>query len=416
MYIADAFNYKVRKVDKSTGNISTIAGIGTAGFSGDGGPALNAQFNYPSWLCVDNNRNELYVVDYWNYRIRSINLSTGIITTLAGNGTDAYVNGGLANSTGLLPAGIAMDAAGDLYVTQHPYIYYSLTTNIISKINRTTGVISTIAGTGNPGFAGDGGPAMNANFLYPQGICLDAAGNIYITDALNNRVRKIDAITKIITTVAGKGLAGDPFAGDGSIATEILMKAPTSVVLDAAGDLIVCDQNEARVTKINLATNTIKRLAGTGYIGNTPDCQPAISIMNETRVAALDPAGDLYITEQIYHRVRKVLTVPDPVNLDLKITASATSICAGSAVNFQANVNNSPATIVYNWKLNGNSVGSNSSQFSSGNLANNDAVSCNLTVNYSGTCPTGFTAFSIPIVIKVDPLLVPAVNISTSKK
>src|SRR4029077_17084914 len=123
-----------------------IAGTGATGFSGDGGPAINAAINGPYHMCFDNNKNCLYFCYYWNYRIRSIDMSTGLISTLAGDGTFNYVSGGIAKNSGMLPEGLAMDAAGNLIFSQHAGPLYTITTNIISKLDMSSGIVTTIAG------------------------------------------------------------------------------------------------------------------------------------------------------------------------------------------------------------------------------------------------------------------------------
>ena len=163
IYFTDYGNQRIRRIDAVTGIISTVAGNGTAGFSGDGGPALNAQLNGPFRLCLDN-LNNLYFSDYNNLRVRKVSLTTGIITTVAGNGTENYINGGLAVNSGMLPAGVAIDASGNLFLSQHPGPFVSFTTNIISKVNLTTGIVTTIAGKGTYGYGGDGGWLSTRHF------------------------------------------------------------------------------------------------------------------------------------------------------------------------------------------------------------------------------------------------------------
>ena len=205
LYIGDYGNQRIRKISKATGIITTIAGTGASGFSGDGGPALNATINGPYHMCFDNSKNRLYFCDYWNYRIRSIDMTSGLISTIAGDGSFNYVNGGIATNSGMYPEGVALDVFGNLFFSQHPGPLFTTTTNIISKLDMTTGIVTTVAGNGQQAFAGDGGAAVNASLFVPMGISVDIAGNIYIADAMNQRIRRVDKATGIISTIGGDG-------------------------------------------------------------------------------------------------------------------------------------------------------------------------------------------------------------------
>jgi DNA-binding beta-propeller fold protein YncE len=228
LYVGDYRNQRIRRISKTTGNITTIAGNGSTGFSGDGGPALNASMSEPTNLCFDNARNFLYFTDYWNTRVRRVDLSTGIISTVAGNGTENYINGGLAKTSGLLPGGIALDAAGNLFIAQHAAPLINYTSNIISRVDILTGIITTVAGNGQYAFAGDGGPALNASFFVPMDVAVDAAGNIYVADCMNQRIRKIDKATGIISSIAGDGKNTFP-SPDGGQAVTTSLKNPVGV-------------------------------------------------------------------------------------------------------------------------------------------------------------------------------------------
>ena len=207
LYIADTGNNRIRKVS-ATGIITTVAGNGSAGYSGDGGPATSAQLDGPEGVAVDGSGN-LYIADTCNNRIRKVS-ATGIITTVAGNGSAGYSgDGGPATSAQLsLPAGVAVDGSGNLYIADSG-------NNRIRKVS-ATGIITTVAGNGSPGYSGDGGPATSAQLNQPAGVAVDASGNLYIADSSNNRIRKVSA-TGIITTVAGNGFDG--YSGDGGPAT-----------------------------------------------------------------------------------------------------------------------------------------------------------------------------------------------------
>jgi sugar lactone lactonase YvrE len=189
IYIADDLNHRVRMVMKSTGIITTVAGDGTAGFKGDEGQATSAGLYNPRGVAVDASGN-IYIADSMNYRLRMVTKSTGIITTVAGDGTATYNYKGddrvKATSTGLNPLGVAVDASGNIYIADGKR-------NRIRMVTKSTGNITTEAGTGMPGYSSDGGPAKSASLSYPRGVAVDASGNIYIADTENNRIRMISA-------------------------------------------------------------------------------------------------------------------------------------------------------------------------------------------------------------------------------
>lgn len=297
MFIADWKNNRVRKVD-TKGVITTFAGNGQAGFSGDGGPASSAKLNLPSGLAIDHNGN-LFVADEGNSRVRKID-PQGIITTVAGNGV-AFVfsgDGGPAVNASLTPLRLALDSAGNLFIADS-------FVNRVRMVN-PAGIITTVAGTSSRGFSGDGDPAINASLNDPVGLALDNAGNLFIADSLNNRIRRIDP-AGIITTVAGNGTAGGGSAGNPAIETPLNL--PTGIVIDPSGNLLIADVTD-RIQKVDSA-GIITTLVGIGAPGFSPDgvlgLDAKFNIPSSVRVNA---AGNLLITDQYNNRIRKAVFVP----------------------------------------------------------------------------------------------------------
>lgn len=248
------------------GIITTVAGnsVGSynGGFSGDGGPATAAQLDSPWDITIDTVGN-LYIVDLCNQRIRKVD-TVGIISTVAGSGPVGLYNGGFSGDGGAAtsaqlntPCYVAADHAGNLYISD-------AANHRIRKIN-TNGIISTVAGNGVEGFSGDGGPATDAELRYPGGLSVDSNGNLFIADHSNNRIRKVD-INGIITTVAGSGgvgIEGGGFSGDGGIASSAQLHEPMSVTVDSVGNLYIADSWNHRIRKVDTA-GIISTVAGSG--------------------------------------------------------------------------------------------------------------------------------------------------------
>jgi uncharacterized repeat protein (TIGR01451 family) len=307
LYISDSGNNRIRKVT-SDGVIQTVAGNGTYGFSGDGGPATSAQLRNPYVVAVDTAGN-LYFSDGGNNRIRKVTLD-GVIRTVAGNGTYGYSgDGGLATSGQIWGvSGLAVDTAGNLYLAD----------SVNNRIRKVTpdGVIQTIAGNGAPGFSGDGGLATSAQLERPEGIGLDAAGNLYIltsnpafSSSGSNRIRKV-TLDGVIHTVAGNGTIG--FGGDGASAISAQFSSiPRDLAIDAIGNLYIADTGNNRVRKVTL-DGVIRTAAGNGTFGFSGDGGPAAAALFDTPLGiAMDAAGNLYIADAGNNRVRKV--TPDRV-------------------------------------------------------------------------------------------------------
>jgi len=299
VYIADYYNNRIRKIAASTGVITTVAGNGTAGYSGDGGAATSAELNYPSCVAVDGAGN-IYIADTSNNRVRMVAASTGIITTIAGNGGYGYGgDGGAATSAYLgLPSGVAVDTCGNIYIADTG-------NNRVRKVAESTGTISTAAGNGTAGYSGDGGTATSAELNYPNGIAVDSSCNFYIADTSNERIRKVTISTGVITTVAGNGTVG--YSGDGGAATSAELGYPMGVAIDSYGNIYIGDSNNNRIRKVAVSSGTISTVAGNGVQGYTGDGGAATSAeMNGPEGVAVDSSANVYIADEGNSRIRAV--------------------------------------------------------------------------------------------------------------
>ena len=313
LYIADTANHVVRKVTAG-GTITTFAGNGTPGSTGDNGAPTAAQLNAPAGVAVDGNGN-VYIADTANSHVRKV-ASGGAISTVAGGSGPGYSGDGGSGSSALLsfPTGLAADGAGNLYIAD--------TLNSAIRKLSTSGNITTIAGTGLQGYSGDGNQASAAQLNYPQGVAVDSLGNVYIADTGNNRVRKVTA-GGVITTVAGNGLAG--YSGDGGPATQAQLANPTGIVVDAAGNLFVSDAG-AFVRKI--AAGTITTVAGNGTQGYSGDGGVAQNAMlNRPTGLSADAHGNVYLADTGNNAVR--LLQPQGGSLAIAAVASNANYAAG---------------------------------------------------------------------------------------
>jgi len=248
LYVSEVFNHRVRKID-GNGTITTVAGSGPIGaangsFAGDGGPATAARLNSPQGIAFDAAGN-LYIAESVNRRVRKVS-PAGIISTVAGGGTAAVTEGARATEITLGALwGLATDSAGNVYLADR-------TLNRILKVS-PAGLISIVAGTGKAGFSGDSGLATQAEINLPRHVVVDRAGNVFFSDENNLRVRKV-SVDGIIMTVAGSGPAGagvpGAFAGDGGAATAARLNTLRGVAIDAAGNLYLVDQGNNRVRKV----------------------------------------------------------------------------------------------------------------------------------------------------------------------
>jgi sugar lactone lactonase YvrE len=321
----------------TAGAIYTVAGNGTIGFSGDGGPGTSAQIADPEAVATDRAGN-VVIADTNNHRIRVVAASTGTfygqamtagaIYTVAGNGTRGYNgDGGLATSASFsYPSGVAVDAAGNLLIadtSNYRIRVVAKTTGTFYGQAMTAGHIYTIAGNGTSGYSGDGGPATSAEIDFPYAIAVDGAGNLLIADTLNNRIRAVAASTGTfygqamtagnIYTVAGNGTVG--YSGDGGPATSAGLLEPEDIAVDSAGNLIIADDSgRARIVAattgtyygVTMTTGDIYTVAGNGNTGFSGDGGPATSAELGARSVAIAPSGNLMILDASSNRVRMV--------------------------------------------------------------------------------------------------------------
>jgi DNA-binding beta-propeller fold protein YncE/acetyl esterase/lipase len=298
LYIGEQRGHRVRRVDLRTGIITSVAGTGSAGSTGDGGPATRAQVNYPK-VAVDPAGN-IYVGEVDGYRIRRIDARTGIITTVAGTGTMGFSgDGGPASSARITrPFGMAFDGAGNLYFTDTEV-------NRVRRIETATGMITTVAGDGRYGFDGDGRPATAASLARPHVIAFDPDGNLIIGDSFNQRIRRVDRRTGIITTIAGSGYRG--VSGDGGTALEATFVYFGGLAHDTAGNLLVSGVGDHRIRVIDRESRTIRAFAGDGRWESTGDGGPALAAsFHPALELAVDVDNNVYVADSYGGRVRRI--------------------------------------------------------------------------------------------------------------
>lgn len=319
LYIAERANHRIRRVDAVTGTITTVAGNGQPGFraTDEGAPATAAELNGPRAVAVDRQGN-LYIADTDNHRVRMID-TLGLIRTIAGNGTPGFAHDEFGSAIAAeldSPRAVAVDRFGNVYISDY-------NNQRIRKIDATTRVIHTITGTGTAGYlaAQGGGPAIEAEINDPHGIALDALGNLYIADTGNHRVRRVEVHTGIITTVAGNGTTGYRRNDEGKLATRTTLNAPCAVALDAQGNLYIADMDENRIRRVDASTGAITTVAGSGipgYILAQDGESASLARLNKPRGLTIDPQGTLYIADSANNRIRKIEPSETRVNVALR--------------------------------------------------------------------------------------------------
>jgi gliding motility-associated-like protein len=493
VYIADFDNDVIRKVN-SAGIISNFAGINIAGNTGDGGPAISAQVYHPAWLSFDHAGN-LYFIDQNGVAIRKVNTS-GTISTLTGNFPPGYSGDGglLINAQFHQITGISFDLSDNMYIADGG-------NNVIRKVN-TSGTITTVVGNGTPGFSGDGGPAIASQLGGPYAVVFDNTGNMYIPDLGNSRIRKVST-NGIITSIAGNGTMG--YSGDGGQAANAQLYYPWSIAIDNANNIYIGDAGNYVIRKIDPA-GIISTFAGNGSYGNTGDGGPAISAeLGEIGTVAVDNSGNVFVCIRNYfYVIRKINTCATAaINLQpsnavvcgqadtsftinaanvstylwqintgagwnditnngiysgsassrLKITGADTSmnsyqyrciltnscgnlfsstatlyvtiplspaviiatpsdtVCSGNNTTFSATSMNGGSFPLYQWKKNGVIVAIGNT-YTSNSITTGDVITCLLTSTIN--CVTTRTAISNAITMKVNPVLIPSISILAS--
>ncbi len=300
VFIADTYNNVIREVNHANGVITTVAGNGNSGYSGNGGPATSAELNDPTGVAVDS-AGDLFIADSGNNVIREVNHVTGVITTVAGNGSSGYSGNGEAATGAELndPVGVAVDAAGNIFIADSG-------NNVIREVNASTGIISAIAGNHTTGYSGDGGAATSAKLDDPTAVAVDAISEVFIADQGNDVIRKVDT-SGHISTVAGDGVAG--YSGDGYAATGAKLHSPADVAVDAAGDIFIADTGNQVIREVDHVTQNITTIAGdygagSGYSGDGGLATSA-KLYNPAGLA-VNSAGDPFIADASNNVVREV--------------------------------------------------------------------------------------------------------------
>ena len=286
VFIADKGSGRIRRVDGTSGIIDTVVGGGNGG---DGGAATSAVLIYPTGAAADSSGN-LFIADQFNFRVRRADAATGIITTLAGNGVQGISgdSGPAASASLYAPNAVAVDTQGNVFIADVSY-------SVIRRVDVATGIITTVAGNGTPGFSGDGGPATSASMFAPYGVAVDAHENLFIADFENQRVRRVDGVSGTITTVAGNGQSG--FSGNGGPATSAQLFQPDGVAVDAHGNLFIADGNNFRIRRVDAVSGIITTVAGDGDFGDSGDGGPATAAgIRQPYGVAVDALGNLFIS------------------------------------------------------------------------------------------------------------------------
>ncbi len=296
IYVSDAGNHRVRRIDTNHWDIFTVAGNGSADFRGDGELAVNASINGPAGLAVDSDGN-LYIADRGNHRVRKVSVD-GTITTVAGGTQPGYSGDmGVATQAALKsPVDVTVDQDGNLYISDSG-------NNRIRKVD-LSGLITTVAGSGSRKYDGDDQQALDAG-MSPSGIALDGAGGLLIADTRNHRIRLVDLQTGLITTQAGVGRRG--FAGDGDMAQGAQLSSPWGIAVSAVGDIYLTDSGNNRIRRIQMTTGLIETVAGVGTAAFSGDGESGLKASLWTPYGiAVDGESNLFVADYLNHRLRRI--------------------------------------------------------------------------------------------------------------
>lgn len=298
LYFSDTGNHSIRKVDAKTREIATIAGTGKAGFSGDGGPATKAALNEPYGVTVDPAGN-VYFADRLNRRVRRIDAATGVISTIAGNGkAESTGDGGAAVDAGLIePNGVDHDGRSTLYVAD-------VAAHRIRAVNLLDGTVTTLSGDGQAVHRGDDGPAARASIHGARAVEVASNGQVFIVEREGNSVRAINPRTGLITTIAGKGSLG--YGGDGRSAADATFRGPKEIDVAPNGDAYVVDTENHAIRKIDAKTGVISTIAGTGKPGSGDGTNDAPLELNRPHGVAVAPDGGVWVVDTGNHRLVRV--------------------------------------------------------------------------------------------------------------
>ena len=298
LFYSESQNNVIRRVDKSTGIVTTVAGTGEAGYSGDGGPATQATMREPYSLQVDRGNGDIYIVDRLSAVVRRVDAATGIITTLAGTGEQGYGGDGGPGAQAMFrePNDCFLDGKGGLLIAD-------IQDQRIRRLDLATGIINTFAGNGEKVRAGDGKPAVAASIMGARAVCMDSKGNTYIAEREGNGVRKVDD-NGIMSTVAGSGELG--YEGDGGPALTATWGSPKAIRCDPQDNLVVVDTENHAIRRIDAATGIVTTIAG-GRLGGEGDGGPATDAgLDRPHGCGIDAHGNIFVADSNNHRVRVV--------------------------------------------------------------------------------------------------------------
>jgi len=291
IYFADLNNHRIYRRDAFSGELRVVAGNGTRGFGGEGGPATEAQLNSPTGVSLDMSGN-LYIADTQNHRIRRVHALTGTISTVAGNGTAGYNGDNLPAKEASLnhPCGVWVESSGHLYIAD-------MENHRIRKVDASTGKIGTIAGTGTAGYSGNGGPATEARLNGPRGVCVSGSGDVFIADTENCWIRKVNVSNGMITTIAGVSIAGVPICDPLGVLEKALFK-PTEVFVASSGELYIADTGKHRICKVDASSGEMETVAGKGSAGYSGDGGPAASAeLDKPSGVCVTSAGEIVLSD-----------------------------------------------------------------------------------------------------------------------